>query len=145
MAKRETKVETGTIEGFIDDAYSAIEELKGELEEWKGNLPENLQNGQKGDELDEAMNNLSNSDYKPDVPESVANRPVSASVMLPKKSWGRTYMSKADRRDNALALMDACIQDLQNVEGDDEAHSLMDTLQEHRDEFEQCEFPRAFG
>lgn len=44
--------------GWVSDAVGVIEELKGELEEWRSNLPENLQNGSKAEELDEAIQTL---------------------------------------------------------------------------------------
>jgi len=43
---------------LISDAKSTGEELKDELQEWKDSLPENLQDGQKASELDEAINQL---------------------------------------------------------------------------------------
>lgn len=46
------------VQSLVADALAQTEELKGELEEWKDNLPENLQNGSKADELDEAIQNL---------------------------------------------------------------------------------------
>jgi predicted RNase H-like nuclease (RuvC/YqgF family) len=42
----------------IADAQSEVEELKQELESWKENLPENLQDGQKAQELDAAIEQL---------------------------------------------------------------------------------------
>lgn len=44
--------------GLIGEAKSELESLKEELEEWKNNLPENLQSGSKAEELDEAVSSL---------------------------------------------------------------------------------------
>lgn len=44
--------------GRASDARSECEELHSELEEWKDNLPENLQEGSKADEIDEALAQL---------------------------------------------------------------------------------------
>ena len=44
--------------GNIEDAYTCIEELKDELEQWYANIPENLQGGSKAYELDEAIGAL---------------------------------------------------------------------------------------
>lgn len=41
-----------------DDAYSEVESLKDELQEWLDNLPENLQGSQKADDLQEAIDRL---------------------------------------------------------------------------------------
>ena len=35
-------------------------ELASELEEWKSSLPENLQNGEKASQIDDAISNLEN-------------------------------------------------------------------------------------
>jgi uncharacterized phage infection (PIP) family protein YhgE len=45
-------------ESMVEDARSIVEELKDEIESWKDNLPENLQGGQKADELDDASSSL---------------------------------------------------------------------------------------
>ena len=42
----------------VQDAQNEIEQLKDELEEWKENMPENLQDGDKAQEIDEAMEGL---------------------------------------------------------------------------------------
>ena len=45
---------------IIESAQAEVEELKEELESWYDNLPENFQNGMKGDELQEAIDALDN-------------------------------------------------------------------------------------
>ena len=42
----------------VSDAVSTVEELKGECEEWYNNLPENFQNGEKGEMLQTAISAL---------------------------------------------------------------------------------------
>lgn len=42
----------------FENAKSEVESLKQELEDWKDNLPENLQQGTKADELDDAIQTL---------------------------------------------------------------------------------------
>ena len=42
----------------ISDARSSIEELRDELQEWRGGMPENLQSSTKADELDNAISAL---------------------------------------------------------------------------------------
>lgn len=44
--------------GKVDEAKAEFESLRDELDEWKGNLPENLQEGAKADELQEAIDAL---------------------------------------------------------------------------------------
>lgn len=43
------------IESAVNDSYSGMAELKDELQNWLDNIPENLQNGSKADELREAI------------------------------------------------------------------------------------------
>jgi flagellar biosynthesis chaperone FliJ len=45
-------------ENMVQSAAEIVEELKGELEDWVGNLPENLQNGDKADQLNSAIDAL---------------------------------------------------------------------------------------
>lgn len=45
-------------EQSLEDCKSEVAQLKEELEEWQGNLPENLQGGTKNDELQEAIDAL---------------------------------------------------------------------------------------
>ena len=44
--------------GLVGDAKSEMEELMQELQDWRDNLPENLQSGTKADELDTAIGQL---------------------------------------------------------------------------------------
>lgn len=43
---------------MFEDSKSEVSSLKEELESWRDGLPENLQNGSKADELDEAIQGL---------------------------------------------------------------------------------------
>lgn len=44
--------------GLVSDARQEAEELKDELEQWKDSLPENLQDGSKAGEIDDAVSAL---------------------------------------------------------------------------------------
>lgn len=45
-------------EAEVSNAASTVEELRDELQEWHDNLPESLQGGGKGDELNDAIQEL---------------------------------------------------------------------------------------
>jgi hypothetical protein len=45
-------------ETLVDEARGIIQGLKEGLEEWKSNMPESLQNGDKASEIDDAMSQL---------------------------------------------------------------------------------------
>lgn len=57
-----------TVDDLVSDAFSEFEGLRDELQAWYDNLPESFQNGNKGDELQDAINGLENA-QRPDVPE----------------------------------------------------------------------------
>lgn len=48
----------GEAESEIENAKSTVEELKDELQNWYDNLPENLQQSTKAEEIQEAIDNL---------------------------------------------------------------------------------------
>ncbi len=48
----------GVAESELESAKSIVEELKEEMENWRDSLPENLQNGSKADEINEAVDAL---------------------------------------------------------------------------------------
>jgi flagellar hook-associated protein FlgK len=43
---------------LLREATSEVSDLRSELEEWRDNLPENLQSGSKSEELEEAISSL---------------------------------------------------------------------------------------
>jgi hypothetical protein len=45
-------------ESAVGDAASEVESLKEELQEWRDNLPENMQSGEKASALDNAISEL---------------------------------------------------------------------------------------
>ncbi len=64
-----------TIEALVADGFQAIEEVAGEVREWFDNLPDGLQQGDRGSRLDEAASALENL-QAPDVPGGVLDVPV---------------------------------------------------------------------
>jgi len=59
MAKRKSRRERfEEIQGRIAEAKEGIEELRQELEDWRDNIPENLQAAAKADELDQVIGEL---------------------------------------------------------------------------------------
>lgn len=51
---------TTTLADLVSDAFSEIESLAGEMQEWYDNMPENFQQGDKGSEVEEAKDALEN-------------------------------------------------------------------------------------
>jgi len=91
-----------TVADAVSTAFCQIEELKDEIQSWYDNLPENFQNGDKGSQLQEAIDALE-STSEPDVPDSASDIEVSFS-----EATGR--LSRARRRDNACAAIEAAEQ-----------------------------------
>lgn len=57
-------------QSMIEDARAIVDELKGEIEEWRDNLPENLQGGDKYSALEECASGLETADSSLDEAES---------------------------------------------------------------------------
>lgn len=45
-------------QGLVDDAHTEFESLRDELQEWRDNMPENLQDGEKANQLDDVISEL---------------------------------------------------------------------------------------
>jgi len=51
---------SGNLESAIEDAKSCVEELKDEMQNWYDSIPENLQQGDKANEVQETIDALDN-------------------------------------------------------------------------------------
>jgi predicted nuclease with TOPRIM domain len=56
--KQMEKTEEASIKGWLDNFEQDIEDIKNEEEEYKDNLPESLQSGEKADRADQAISAL---------------------------------------------------------------------------------------
>ena len=142
MARRKqlsTPVEV-TIADIIADAYSELETLGGEMRDWYDNMPENLQGGSKGDQVNEAADVFENIS-EPDVPESIGVIKIS---YTPGK-----ISSRPSRRNEAVNMLNAAKDALDAIEEGaknyDEAQELSQELDNIIDEAEGVEFPGMFG
>ena len=43
---------------WVADAKQVVDDLRGEMQDWRDNMPESLQQGSKADEIDEAISQL---------------------------------------------------------------------------------------
>jgi hypothetical protein len=108
--------ETGAVSA-VQDALAVFEELRDELQNWRDNLPESLQNGSKADELDEAIGQLESAisyaeDEPPQVVEDLPQFTVSTSA--------KSKKSRADRRDEACSMLASAV---------DTARDFLDDIQ----------------
>lgn len=111
---------TESVEELIEDAYCEFETLASELQDWYDNLPEQFQNGEKGDMLQEAIRILEDAQL-PDLPECIqedetVGRDALTTVFYPSIS---TEMSRADRCQEAVGMLQTVVDKL-----DEEAASL---------------------
>lgn len=144
-----------TVGGAVDTAFGVIEELASELRDWYDNMPENLQGGSKGDEVDEAASDLENIS-EPDVPDFLQDLPV-VFQQLPLKARA----SRSDRLDdglqyarNALSELEAKLEASDALpEGDpaklstgqrDELDSFLSELNDLIDNSEAVSFPGMY-
>jgi hypothetical protein len=144
-----TKKFTTTLDNLISDAFGELESLRDELQEWYDGMPENFQNGDKGENLQSSIDTLDSLE-SPDVPEYVTNLEV---IYIPAEKLD----SRADRRDDAAARLDTAVSVLNDAMDDvdaevkytddqkDEMQELADDLERAKDEAEGVEFPTMYG
>lgn len=140
---------TTDVESLIDDAFTEFEDLRDGLQEWFDSMPENLQSGQKGEDLQSAIDTL-DSIERPDVPEFIGNI---ATVFIPSEK----ITSRPDRRDNAVSELQTAVEMIQDAMDDEESEvkftddqkeemqALIDNIENAYGEAEGVEFPNMFG
>jgi hypothetical protein len=137
---------TTSVDGLVSDAFAEFESLADELQSWYDNLPEPFQQGEKGDELQSAINTLQNL-VAPDVPEEVANIPVVYMPEVGELSRATRCAEAAGMLNGAIEAVDHALSDIEEEEEDrkSEWESFMDDLRSVAEEAEGVEFPGAFG
>lgn len=140
---------TTTVDALISDAFGEFESLRDELQEWLDGIPESLQNGQKSDDLQTAIDTLDNL-QAPDVPTEVSSLET---VYIPQEKID----SRPDRRDDAVNRLATAVDVLNDAMDDEDAEvkytdeqketiqQLIDDLENHIDDAEGVEFPTMFG
>lgn len=135
MASKRTYVPVNScLTSLVDDAFGTMEELKGELQDWYDNLPENFQNGDKGDQLTSAIDAMEsggaeNAPNVPDLPTEYDQLEITYSS-LKKKNY-----SRGDRRDEACSQLQAAISAIE------EWIDIEDTREAARDKAEEAGEP----
>lgn len=128
---------TTTIEGAIADAYSELQELRDEMNEWRDSLEERFSHTDKYSQVSDAADALDQiADDAPEVDGPLGDIPVTA-------SHGRKASTKSPyprwlRRDNATSLMDGAISALE-----DHIATLDEKITELETAIEELEKPTA--
>lgn len=106
MPRAKSKVKHDKVVSTLSAAYSDMQSIRDELDDWYNNLPENFQSGDKGSAIEEAKSALDqNVDDEPTIPEKAADRDVSYF------EWGGR-IGRPKRRDNAVSMIDGAIESL---------------------------------
>lgn len=143
---------TMSVEDAVSSACTDLTDLGQELRDWYDNLPENLQNGDKGSTLDEGASALE-SISEPSIPDAlVAEAEGLGAVTVPHL---RPRASRSARRDNAVCLLETSkqlIEDFLAEKPDDYAASSRDEMEQFVSEIEDVigesenvEFPGMYG
>ena len=142
---------TSTLGAAIDEALSTAEELRDELQEWKDNLPENLQDGQKADELQEAI------DYLEEGISALEEAQGGDDEILNRNSFNygsRQYspseqrsLGRAKRLASSMEALESASTEISDYVEDDEGdefQTTLDSVQEAIDALSNVNFPGMF-
>jgi hypothetical protein len=131
---------TNPLSDVVANAFSEFESLAGEMQDWYDNLPQAFQDGDKGQQLQDAQSALEDL-RQPDVPESLADLPV----FYPP---GKNVESRAARCSEAASMLRACVEELAEIDDKDErkadADDLANDLGDAADNAEGVDFPGMY-
>lgn len=160
MAKRtEQPAVVTTIANAISAAFSDIESLRDELQEWYDNMPEGPQGGDKGQQVQDCIDQLEQS-QEPDESDYCTEWKELAVQYSPFHSTAKKAMraSRATRcaeaayvLGHAIEVLDTWIAEQRRGqrEGVDDvieaADEMLDLLNTAKDEWEGAEFPGMYG
>lgn len=151
--KIQLETRKATILGAVEGARSVAEELRDELQDWLDNLPENLQDGQKGQDLQEAIDYLEEGiSALEDAEESEVQALLDYEIEYqykPLSPSARRHMSRAKRLSEATVALNfiptEVPEDLKIPEDDqDDAEELLNKVQEGLDALNNVSFPGMY-
>lgn len=102
-SKPKTHNHSNTLGSAVEGAFEDLAELGEEMRAWRDGMSENLANGQKASDVEQAAETLEGLEA-PDVPEHLDNLDVSYTSHTKRRSTPRWM-----RRDNATNALDAAI------------------------------------
>ncbi len=140
---------TSTVDGLLDDAFGAFEEMAGELQEWYENLPEQFQEAEKGCQLQEVQEVLEGL-VRPEPGDGIGEIEV---FYMPKEG----IKSRPARCDDAASRLHAIVDVLNDYLGEsenepkedgpdpDEVQAFIEELEQVAEEAENIEFPGMYS
>lgn len=150
MAKTfKTEQRISTVLGAAESANATAQELKDQLEQWYDNMPEGIQNGSKGEELQEAISSL---DEVIDSLNNLENYDSENPLLQYEYSYNQVifmksvYMSRQKRMEEAAcALLGAPTEIPDELQGEiayqDDMEEIINELSTATDALEGLEFP----
>ena len=123
----------------VADAYQALIELGDEMQEAYDNTPESLQGSAIGEARQEAADQLSGLD-QPTVHESIEATKIKVHVPVRSPS-AQARLSRSDRRDDAISMLQSCVDVLQDMAEYSHVDPLIEELDQLISEAEAVEFP----
>lgn len=141
MAKPKAAPTMLTPADAISIAYSELQALRDELQGWLDGIPDNLQDGSKAEQLNDAIGGLEEAcDDEPDLP------PCFEDVDTTRVEFAETPLSKRasrrDRRDYAVQLMRDAVSSIEAWRDD---QTCAAAAQEFREAREEVLSPEAIG
>jgi len=148
FAEMERTMYTTTVGALVEDAFCEFETLQGEMDDWYSNLPEQFQQGDKGQALEEASGMLGGLN-RSDIPQVAEGLTV---FFRPGQGLG----SRSARCEEACAMLNAAKRAVEEqvakLEEDDELNESINDLNAFADELEGAageaegvEFPGMFS
>lgn len=122
------------VQGAVEDVASEIESIAEELSSWYDSIPENLQNGDKAQEVESAKDSLE-SFYLEEAPEGLEDCKV---VIYPDWDGGN---SRKDRLCYAVSILNSvaeAVEEFIQVEEENGDFDELDTLREWKDAVENA-------
>lgn len=145
---------TCSLDDLIVGATSDLEELRDELQDWHGNLPDAFQEGDKGQQLQEAIDGIENVIGESfDLPQAdLPNLPTAVHFPGETKSRADRACDAADRLESAAGAITNWIDEMEPVkEGEeddkvdrDEWTALADSLSSAADDIRGVDFPGMY-
>jgi hypothetical protein len=138
-------IETASPADIIDNATSDLQELTEELQEWYDSMPENLQQGEKGDSVQEAISTIDSivSDLESidqDDEHFYPDARITYTTQVKRRK--AKAPSRQIRFDNIMQALTALNEFYASVDDEDDHNELIDTLDEA---IQEVEIPGAWG
>jgi hypothetical protein len=118
----------------VSNAFSEASDLRDELQDWLDGIPENMQNGSKAEQLQEAINILENV-QEPEYPDELDKQVTT-------RLWSGRKVSRPKRMSNAISRLSVVIE---AIEDDEQLTDFKTDLENAAGEWETVEFPGMFG